>query len=213
MAELKVQVKQLEQALRAETKRRVDATTQFDQQARQAVQEMEDRLRQQLAIDNKAIDERLDRLQHRIAALEGRWEQESTAQVEWIQQKADGICQTLEDMQEAHDEERRARLKREGRLLAQVEDHGRHFEERWETERKERLESIQSITNRLEAQASNQSEKQASFHGRVELELQQLQQELQEEQEERQAQDEEIVAALNRYTQQLQHSLSILSSD
>jgi hypothetical protein len=36
---------------------------------------------------------------------------------------------------------------------------------------------------------------------------------LAEEIEERQAQDEEIVAALNRYTSQLQQSLSILSSD
>jgi hypothetical protein len=43
--------------------------------------------------------------------------------------------------------------------------------------------------------------------------LEALWQELEEEVQEREKEDEEIVSALNRYTQQLQQSLSILSAD
>jgi hypothetical protein len=43
--------------------------------------------------------------------------------------------------------------------------------------------------------------------------LEALQQDLEEEGQEREKEDEEIVLALNRYTQQLQQSLSILSAN
>ena len=66
MAALKVQIGRLEDALAAETKRRVDATTALDDLARTQVFEMEQRLKQQLQEEHKGLQGRLDALEKRL---------------------------------------------------------------------------------------------------------------------------------------------------
>jgi ElaB/YqjD/DUF883 family membrane-anchored ribosome-binding protein len=72
---------------------------------------------------------------------------------------------------------------------------------------------VRQLEELMDGQESKRVKEQAEFQRRVSQELESLRQELEEEVEERQIQDEDIVSALNRYTQQLQQSLSILSSD
>jgi hypothetical protein len=120
-------------------------------------------------------------------------------------------CQQL---QQEQDEERKARLRGEGRLLQQVEDHANEFEDRWTKERQDRMDHINKLEQKVGRQETTRAAQQASFQQRVDDELEALQRDLEEEVvQERQTQDEEIVAALNRYVEQLQQSLSIPSSD
>jgi uncharacterized protein YukE len=213
VAELKVQIVRLEDALAAETKRRVDATTQLDERARVQVYDLEERLRQQLQEDNHKLQERLATLEARFDELEQHWEGTSSAQMETIHKTSTDFGNALEHLQQEQDTERKARLRREGTLLQQVENHAKEFEDRWNAERQDRLERVRQLEELMDGQESKRVKEQAEFQRRVSQELESLRQELEEEVEERQIQDEDIVSALNRYTQQLQQSLSILSSD
>ena len=213
MAALNVQIRRLEDALAAETRRRVDATTSLDEMARTEVYEMEKRLRQQLEEEHKEVKERLDTLEERVRAIEEKFIKDSNDQMESVQNKAADLGKALQSIIENQEAERKARLKREGNLLQQVEQHAKEFEERWTQERNDRIQRIGEVEDKVIRHEARLAMEQKKFEEKVEAELNSLKEELAEEVEERQAQDEEIVAALNRYTQQLQHSLSILSSD
>jgi hypothetical protein len=208
-----VQISRLEDALAAETRRRVDATTQIDDQARHQIYEMEERLRKQLEDDNTTLQARISTVEDRLAELEERWSLDAAKQMESIQQKADGFSKSLDQLQQEQDVERKARLRREGSLLQQVEHHAKEFEDRWNAERQDRLDQIAKLEFQLKEREEQREREQASFQQRVDEEIELLRTELDLEIQERQAQDEQIVSALNRYTQQLQESLSILSSD
>eukprot|EP00980_Cylindrotheca_fusiformis_P007392 scaffold1525_cov142-Cylindrotheca_fusiformis.AAC.192 len=213
VAELRVQILRLEDALAAETKRRVDATTALDGQAREQIYEMEQRLRAQMVEDNERLESRLEKLEGRLEDLEERWEKDSASQLEAISRKSQDFETALKQLQLEQDTERKARLRREGTLLQQVENHATEFEERWKMERNERENRIGHLENSLNQQMAKRMQDEKIFQQQVQAELEGLQRDLEEESMERKAQDEEIVEALNRYTKQLQESLSILSSD
>ena len=82
VAELKVQICRLEDALAAETKRRVDATTGLDDKTREEIYNMEERLRQQMIEDNKRLEERIKVIEARLEEFEYRWEKESAHQLD-----------------------------------------------------------------------------------------------------------------------------------
>lgn len=210
---MKVQISRLEEALTAETRRRVDATTSLDDQARLQVYEMEERLKKQLEEDNIKLEHRLATLESRIGELEHRWTQEAHSQVESVQRKGEEFAKALEQLQQEQDVERKARLRREGSLLRQVENHAKEFEDRWTSERKDRINRVATLEASLLKKEEKRSQERAAFQQRVDEELSALKAEIDLEIQERQIQDEDIVSALNRYTQQLQQSLSILSSD
>ena len=213
VAELKVQIVRLEDALAAETRRRVDATTKLDSMAREEVYEMEKRLRKQLESDNEQIALRLSKIESRLADIETKFSKDTTMISDQITMKSTELRTSMDQIQQEQDMERKSRLKRESKLIEQIETHQKEFEDRWNIERSERLQQISNLERKVANQESTRVHEQADFQRRAELELETLRRELDEETLERQQQDDEIVAALNRYTQQLQHSLSILSSD
>ena len=213
IAHIKVQMNRLEYGLAAETKRRVDATTAIDELARTQVNDMEKRSREQLQQENDSLQIRLGALEDRVKTLELSWTKDANKQVESIQSKATDLGKSISQIREDQDMERKARLKREGVLLQQVEEHSKEFEDRWILERSERTRQLEQLENQMVRNEARLALEQKKYEERIETELLSLKEELAIEAVERQAQDEEIVAALNRYTQQLQHSLSILSSD
>ncbi|KAL3924850.1 MAG: hypothetical protein SGILL_000790 [Bacillariaceae sp.] len=213
MAAFKVQMGRLEDALGAETKRRVDATTSIDDAARTTVFEMEQRLKKQMEEDQKGLQDRMGALEARVHALENKWVKDSNDQVELVTSKAADLTKILGSIQGQQDTERKARLKREGNLLEQVEQHAKEFEERWSQERSDRIQKMTELEDMILRHEGRMAMEQKRYEDRLEAEMALLKKELVEEVEERQAQDEEIVAALNRYTRELQTSLSILSSD
>ena len=144
--------------------------------------------------------------------LEGKWEKDSRGQLDAITQKSQDFCSSLEKLKQEQDTERKSRLKREGALLEQIETHYKEFEDRWERERNDRVERIASLEEQVYRQQSKRDQDQASFQQNVQDALSLLQQELDQEIQERKKEDEDIVSALNRYTQQLQQSLSLLNN-
>lgn len=213
IAHIKVQMGRLEDALAAETKRRVDATTALDELARTQVHEMEDRVKEQLREENEKLQSRLGVLEERVRRLEENWAIDANRQIEIVNSKASELGKAISRIHDDQDMERKSRLKREGILLRQVEEHAKETEDRWNAERKDRIERLKELEDSILRNEARLALEQRRYEDRLDKELTLLKEELSVEIDERQAQDEQIVAALNRYTQQLQHSLSILSSD
>jgi hypothetical protein len=203
----------LEDALAAETKRRVDATTGLDELARSQVHEMEERVRGQLREENERLQTRLTTLEERVQKLEESWAADSNQQIELVNGKAADLSKSIAQIRDDQSMERKARLKREGILLQQVEGHAKEAEDRWNMERSEREQRLKELEIQVIRNEARLALEQKRYEDRIEKELTSLKEELEIETAERQTQDEEIVAALNRYTKQLQQSLSILSSD
>lgn len=203
----------LEDALAAETKRRVDATTALDELARTQVHEMEDRVRGQLREENERLQNRLTALEERVRLLEENWTYDSNHQVDLVHNKAADITKAISQIRDDQDMEHKARLKRESILLQQVEQHAKEAEHRWTEEHNDRVQRLKELEDRILGNEAGMALEQKRYEDRIEKELTSLKEELEVETEERQIQDEQIVSALNRYTQQLQHSLSILSAD
>jgi len=203
----------LEEALAAETKRRVDATTALDELARSQVHEMEERVRGQLREEDERLQSRLTQLEERVRKLEEKWVTDTQIQIEAVNSKAADLNKSISQIRDDQDMDRKARLKRERILLQQVEAHTKETEERWTSERNERIKRMKELEDQVIRNEARLALEQKRYEDRIEKELVLLKEELEAETIERQTQDEEIVAALNRYTKQLQHSLSILSSD
>lgn len=203
----------LEDALAAETKRRVDATTALDELGRTQVHEMEARVREQLRAENETLQARLDLLEKRVSALEEHWTQAAKHQLVVVETKSSALTKSIAQIRDEQNMERKARLKREGILLQQVEGHAKDAQESWKAERSGRIQKLNELETQIIRNEARLALEQKRYEDKIEEELASLRTEVEAEAIERQAQDEIIVNALNRYTTQLQHSLSILSSD
>lgn len=203
----------LEDGLAAETKRRVDATTNLDELARTQVHQMEKRVREQLQDENEKLQARLTALEERVRTLEERWVSDANHQMEVVKGKAADLSKSIAQIRDDQNMERKARLKREGILLQQVEANAKEAEDSWKSERRDRTKRMKELEDQVIRNEARLALEQKRYEDRIENELASLRNEVEAESVERETQDEIIVAALNRYTKQLQHSLSILSSD
>jgi hypothetical protein len=213
VAELRTQVSRLEAALAGESKRRVAAVQALKQECTSQLQATEERLLVKLAEDRKISEARLVATESRLAALEEQWQTDVQRTEQDLDQQAGQLKGSIEKLREEQEQERASRLDREGRLLQQMEALSLKYEEQWKTERQERLNACAMLTGRMDDQDRQRDELVHDYTDRLRGELSALQNDLQQETVDRLYQDEEIVGALNRYTSQLQKSLSYIVSD
>lgn len=213
VAELRVKVSRLEQALAAETKRRVEANKALERQAKEEVKHWEDRTLNELKEQRGLVEERIGKLEDRFDQLEERWKKESAQQKEQITQKGEEFQSALDELRKEAETERKLRLVREGQFLQQIESHGKDYEELWNKERQERIECVGELVNQLESNEEARKNTRKAVEARLEQELAHLQRELEEETKERKKRDDEISAALNRYTYLFQQNLNIINDD
>lgn len=197
----------------AEVKRRVQATDSLHESCQQQVALMEARLQQQLEQQSQTIQSRLDHLESRLSELETKSEKQALEQTKLVEKKGLEFRKTVEDLKTEMEGEKKSRLVREGRFLQQLESHSAALEKKWSTERQERVTSIAELTQDLSLKEQARLEQQTTWQSRIDKELADLTKELQEEIVEREAQDENTIAALHQFTQQLQSSLAILSGE
>lgn len=213
VAELRVKVQRLEQALAAETKRRVEAQKKLEKQAKEEIAHWEDRCMKEMKEQRVMVEDRLEKLELRFMELEQRFKAETEEQEQTIARKGEEFTAALDELRKEAETERKLRLAREGQLLQQIETHGKDYESLWDRERQERIESVGELVNQLESNEDARKQGRKAVEVRLEEELSQLQQELEQETMERQRRDDEIGAALDKYAFQFQQSLNILNSD
>lgn len=213
VAELRVKVSRLEQALAAETKRRVEAMRALEKQANNEVQHWEEHYLKELQEQRELMEDRIKKLEERFDQLEDRWRRESEQQKHQINGKGEEFQAALNELRTEADTERKLRSVREGQFLQQIEAHGKHYEELWNKERQERIESLGELVNQLDSNEETRKDSRKAVEVRLEQELAQLQKELESETAERKRRDEEISNALDKYTYQFQQSLKIISDE
>jgi chromosome segregation ATPase len=213
VAELRVKVSRLEQALAAETKRRVEAMRSLERQAKEEIQHWEERQLNELKEQREIFEDRMGKLEERFNQLEERWKKESEQQKQQVNRKGEEFQAALDELRKEAETERKLRLVREGQFLQQIESHEKDYEELWNKERQERIESVGELVNQLESNEETRKDARKAVEVRLEHELAQLQRELQQETEERKKRDNEISTALDRYTYLFQQNLNILNDD
>mmetsp|Transcript_11621 Transcript_11621/g.21731 ORF Transcript_11621/g.21731 Transcript_11621/m.21731 type:complete len:274 (-) Transcript_11621:418-1239(-) len=210
VAELRVAMNNMDRSLTQEIKRRVEGNKALENKAREEITAMEKRL--QLVLENRvqSFQHSLSLLESKVQELNDRLEEEKMNIPQDIEKKGKELKEILLEIQNDFSVERRDRLAREGRLMKQLNDHHQYISERWQQETEERTRDATELKNRLEHHESNRANADQEFEALITSELKALKDSLQQETMERKVEDDEIVEALNRYTANLQKSLSML---
>lgn len=210
LAELRVTMSNMDKSLTQEIKRRVEGNKAIEDLSRQQIEKMESRLTQILEKKVETFQLRLTLLENKVIELNDRLEEERNNIPKDIEHRGKELQEILAKFQNEFKVERRERLSREGRLMKQLSDHTEELTTIWEQEIMERQKDAQELKSRLEHHESHRAQADLDFDSLIRTELKALREELEKETTERKVEDDEIVAALNRYTENLQKSLSML---
>jgi len=208
IAELRVQMAGMDRSLSTEIKRRIDLNRSAEKSCSAQVSQMEERLSR--IIDDRAtlLEERLSAVETKVQELNLRLTEERERIPKDIEKRGEELGRMLKLLQSDLATERRDRLSREGRIAKQVEDHRQFVEQLMEEERAERKQSSDEIRREV-ARINNSKEREGeTFEQMIVRELEELRMAMGQEVQERRVEDDEIVAALNRYTENLQRSLA-----
>mmetsp|Transcript_11697 Transcript_11697/g.17091 ORF Transcript_11697/g.17091 Transcript_11697/m.17091 type:complete len:292 (-) Transcript_11697:194-1069(-) len=210
VAELRVAMTSMDRNLTQEIKRRIESNKTVDEASRERIGEMEERLKKMLEdkIDNFHF--RLSLLEDKVVELNDRLDEEKMIIPSDIEKRGKELQDMLASFQTEFSVERRDRLSREGRIMKQLTDHAGELTDKWEQETLERQKDAEELKARLEHHESHRAKADEDFDSLISSELMALKESLQAESSERKEEDDEIVAALNRYTENLQQSLSML---
>jgi len=210
VAELRVAMNNMDRSLTQEIKRRIEGNKVLENKAREEICTMEEKLT--LMLENKVntFNERMTSLEDKVQELNERLEEEKRTIPKDIEQKGKELKEMLAGFQSEFSVERRDRLTREGRIMKQLTDHAQDMTEKWQEESSERKRDADEIKSRLEHHENSRTMADNDYDSLISSELKSLKDELQQETVERKVEDDEIVEALNRYTDNLQKSLSML---
>ena len=210
VAELRVAMTNMDRSLTQEIKRRIEGNKMLENKAREEILSMEERMMSMLEEKVGIFRDSLQLLEDKVKQLNERLEEEKERIPKDIEERGAELKSMLLGFQNEFSVERRDRLTREGRIMKQLTDHAQDLTGLWENESGERQNDSYELRTRLEHHENNRAKADNDFESLILSELQALKMELQKETMERKVEDDEIVEALNRYTANLQKSLSML---
>lgn len=212
IAELKGEMKRLDEDLSAEIKRRMEMnkSTQmwFEQQLTAANKAFHTSLDER----NEATSNRLDSLHKRITDLDERLDREKADILREIDDRGRELTRMLNLFKEEFDQDRVLRLEREARITKQLTDHEHETAENFENQIKCREARHGAVRALLEENIKLRDKSEDRFQAFFEKEVHRLHNDVRVEAEVREREDDEITEALNRYTVKLQTSLKIVNS-
>ena len=158
------------------------------------------------------IKSHMMQLEDKINDLNSRLEEEKTKIPKDIERKGKDLQNMLHSFQQEFQIEKKDRLNREGRILKQMHDYEDHVTEKLKAMILERDEMVLELKTMLEKSENGRKEADMKFQRLITEELNLLRLDVSKETKERKLEDDEIVEALNRYTRNLQSSLSVIGS-
>jgi hypothetical protein len=211
LASLRAQTKRLEAALAGESKRRVDALIGVQKKATEEIIDMKVKLQQQVTTQQEETSERMQLLEERLALLETKWQTDISTLTTCLERTSTNLQDQLTQLKEQYDQERSSRVSQDEQFAAEIQRIADEYRQRWTTERQERLQSVCSLQDAMMAREQAQGDEQRTLQSQVRMELDLLTTQVAQEATDRRAADEEIIAGLNRYIQQVQKSLAYVS--
>ena len=212
LAQVTIQLTAAERALTMETQRRIQSTHAIQKSCTQKIQEMERNFERILNERSLRMEERLVSVQQKVEELTNRFEVEKESVPKDMDRRGQELKEMLNTFQRELSEERTDRLNREGRILKQMEDNSSTIFGAIEKETNQREEIVYGLQSRIEENERQRTQNEQELQSKLQTEMDELKGMIDREEKERQLGDEEIVNALERYTQQLQSSLSVISS-
>jgi len=212
LAQVTIQLTAAERALTMETQRRIQSTHAIQKSCTQKIQDMEQSFERILNERSLRMEERLVSVQQKMEELTKRFEEEKDAVPKDMEARGTELKEILDTFQKELAEERSDRLKREGRILKQMDDHSSEIFGSIENEMLEREGISQGLQTRIEDNERLRSQSEHDLQSRIQNEMSELKGMIDREQQERKLGDEEIILGLNEYTARLQSSLSVISS-
>ena len=212
LAQVTIQLTAAERALTMETQRRIQSTHTIQKSCTQKIQEMERNFERILNERSLRMEERLVSVQQKVEELTNRFEVEKESVPKDMNERGNELKEMLNTFQRELSEERTDRLNREGRILKQMEDNSSTIFGAIELETNKREEIVYGLQSRIEENERQRTQNEQELQSKLQTEMDELKGMIDREEKERQLGDEEIVNALERYTQQLQSSLSVISS-
>lgn len=208
--ELQASMDAMDNALTQEIKRRIEMQKTMELKTEEAIIQMEMRLNEILEDRSKNFSKRLDLLEEKVEELNTRLTEEADRIPKDLELKGKEVKTLLEKFQSEFAVEKRERLTREGRIMKQLNDLAQDMSEKWKIETTERNEVLNELQTRITNIETSTKDSDDEFEKLIATEIQGLKDDLQRETNERKIEDDEIVKALNRYTENLRNSLSML---
>jgi chromosome segregation ATPase len=197
----------MDSSLSQEIKRRIEGSQNLQDECNRQVEEMEKKLMNIMTNKIQLVTDRLGELEVKVEELNERLNEERTKIPADLEKKGKELKDMLQSFQSEFSVERRDRLTREGRIMKQLTDQANDMSNQWKKEISEREETVAKLGKQLTNHESNRAEADREFETLIERELKALREDVERETNERQIEDDEIVEALNRYTDNLQSSL------
>ena len=176
------------------------------------MQEVEKQFESAMQERTHKIQSHLTKLEEKISELNTQIQNEKQSIPNDIERKGSELQEILKKFQQDFDGEKKDRIHREGRILKQMHDYEEHAQEQLDTIQKDRDDIVLELRQMLEASENGRKEADQKFQDLISKELNSLKKDVQTEIKERKLEDDEIVEALNRYTRNLQSSLSLIHS-
>lgn len=214
VAELRVQMVSMERALAAEVQRRIYSVTQMEAKCRETIGQME--LKCQEVLDQRLghMETRLQQVEQSLGTLTTESHQILSHDIpHQIQTQSTILKESLDDLKQSLALERNERLGRDQRLGEQVDQFSNTWNSQMEQERAERLEGMAQVHDTLRLTSDQHQTAAQHLEQTMQDELADLRAQIERERKERTMEDDEIVNALNRYTDYLQTSLNVISDD
>jgi len=212
LAQVMIQLTTAERALSMETQRRIESTHAIQKSCTQKIIEMENNFQRILDERTQRMEERLASVQEKVEELAANFEEERASVPAYMSKTGEELVNMVATFQKELVDERNDRLNREGRILKQMDDHASEIITSIEDEAKKCDEIAITLQERIETNEHLRAQNERDIQERIQNELSELRGMIDKEKQERKVEDDEIVMALNKYTKQLQGSLSVISS-
>jgi len=212
LQELRASVIKIDKALSAEIKRGLERNKALEKWAEEQLAATASSFAARLEERTQEAQERLGVLRNRVDSLEDFFAREKDQALGMVEERGAALTQSLAELQEGVDGERRDRLEREGRLLRNLGEHEQEVALRFEQERTSREAKLGELKQNLEEFVRARKKVDDRFQAFVSEELGALKGGLAREAAARAREDDEIVEALGRYTSKLQYSLKIVNA-
>ena len=211
LAQVMFKLTQAEKALAIESQRRIQSTHAIQKSCMERIQEMEANFERILNERSLRLEERLVSVQEKLETLTARFEEDAKISGD-IEARGKELVGMVNAFQTELSDERNDRMLREGRIMQQMDDSNSSIVACIEKETSARELVSQELQSRIDDNERQRSQSELDLRTRMQNELTDLQGMIDAERQERHSEDEEIILALNRYTEQLQNSLSVISS-
>ncbi|KAL7437178.1 hypothetical protein ACHAXM_005478 [Skeletonema potamos] len=212
LAQVMIQLTAAERALSTETQRRIESTHAIQKSCTQKIIEMEHNFQRILDERTRRMEERLVSVQEKVEELAAKFEEERENVPAAMERTGQELLDMVSTFQQELADERNDRLNREGRILAQMDAHASEIITSIEYETNEREQIANNLQERIATNEHLRAQNERDIQDRIQKELSELRGMIDKEKQERKMEDDEIVIALNKYTKQLQSSLSVISS-